>query len=337
MYTDIEMQLIDPMRGLPTESASLRSMRIETTQNPLIGEDIFIDDIEMMPTVTTASFKDTAKELLQQTKASFSAKDTALSVIGATPTILKELSHHIPGLGAVLSSSYFADDFRALVRTRRRMIFTKKLIDDYFENPWEKRILDFKTSITVNRILENTLLYALSQLERRYNKQANAIVGRALQVMGSSLTFAGLFTHGATVPLGVGVGAVGSIIKARFSIRSAYNNLQRRIAGNLSVNREEHAKYLYGLTLLHLQQTGKHDGNYIHSRKAAESIQTVQEIYRSYTPELAAEFRGSEEVAAQFVASIEGLDYIDADAPTRLQIDHFLEYGLWSIMLGIKS
>lgn len=329
IYTDVEMQLVNPLIGLPNEPAS-HPMHIKTTRTSFIGADVFIENVEMRPMLTTDSFRDTANALIEQNKASFSAKNTALSIAGATPSILKELSHHIPGLGAVLSSTYFADDIRSLNHIRKRMIFTKNFIDDYFEDPWKKHIVSFETSIAIGRVFENTILYALSQLERRYNKQANSIVGRAFQVMGSSLTFAGLFTHGATVPLGLGCGGVGSIIRARFAIRSAYNNIRRRIAGTLSVNREQHARHLYGLTLLHLLNTGKHDGNYVGSKEAGRSVQFAREVNPNHRTD-------EEEVAAEFVASIEGLEYIGAETPIQTQLDHFLEYGLWSIMLGIKS
>lgn len=327
VYVDLEMQLIDPARTPP--SASACSMHTETIPNSLIGEDIFVEDVEMLPTITSDGFRNTARTFVEQNRASFSSKDTLLAVLGGIPGALKEFSHHVPGLGAVLNSSYFADDIRFLLRLRDRMIFTKEIIEDYFEDAWTKHLVSFDTSVTINRVLENTLLYTVSQLERRYNKQANLIIGRAFQVMGSSLTFAGLFTKGATVPLGLVIGGLGTAVKARFAVRSAYNYIQRKRDGTLSVNREAHARHLYGLTLLHLLHSGKHDGNYVGSQEARKSVQFAQEVNPNH--------RDEEDVAAEFVSSVEGLNYIGSEAPTQTQIDHFLEYGLWSIMLGIKS
>ncbi|MBL4819193.1 MAG: hypothetical protein JKY15_08240, partial [Deltaproteobacteria bacterium] len=57
-------------------------------------------DQEMAPIVQESGALDKPKEMVDQVKSSFSARETALNVAGLIPEALKELGHQIPGIGA---------------------------------------------------------------------------------------------------------------------------------------------------------------------------------------------------------------------------------------------
>ena len=306
-YTEIEMDVV-PALDLP-------SIEDIHTNHFSANNEILLSGFEAAPTSKVDGFKDEIRIFADQLKAEFSPEETAVSTLGLLPSALKELGHQMPGVGALLTTGFLAEDIHHWKHLQKHIEHTRGLLQS--------------TSVISDDMLKNTLSYVMAQLERRSNKLLDSMGGKTLQATGSILIFTGLFTHGVTAIPGLALGIAGTVIKSRISIRSAFNNLRKRVNKELSINRENHARYLYGLTLLHLHRIGAHNGDYSHSKEAKRSIDFVQNI--------PGDNHDAAQIAAEFVCSLKGLEFFKTHALTTAEMDHFLEYGLWKIMLGIKS
>lgn len=275
-------------------------------------ERIIFAGSEIAPTVKVDTFKDGVRSFIHKRKAEFSTQEFTRSAIELLPQVLKELSHNIPGLGAVIGGAFLKKDIGRWRELQKDIFHVKTLIRN-----------------EVPPSMKETLCYVLSQLQRQSYKAEQMMLGKVFQVVGSLLTLGGLVTHGATVIPGVVVGAGGSLVKARISLRSAYNYLQRKWAGQLSVERTKHARFLYGLTLLHLEHLGYYDGNCQILTEADKAVEMARDA--------GGDQKYMANLAADFVSTIPSLAFLKKQPPSATEIEHFLEYGFWSIMKGIKS
>ncbi|MEI6804928.1 MAG: hypothetical protein WCK49_00285 [Myxococcaceae bacterium] len=320
-YIEIEMD----------EIPALDPPRVQDNDSPplLIDDEILLNSFEAAPVTRTNHFQEDAQVLAHQLKAGFSPTETAVSGLELLPSVLKELGHQVPGVGALFATGFLAEDIASFKHLQQHIKHTKKFLPKKLEPISFNDFASQNAERGHNALIQNTLAYVISQFERRSDKLMDSMGGKTLQATGSILIFTGLFTHGLTAIPGLALGAAGTVIKARVGIRSVLNNLKKRKGKELSVNRENHARYLYGLTLLHLHRLGAHNGNYSQSKEAKKSVEFVQNIPGD--PHYAAQ------MAAEFVCSLKGLEFFKKHALTQTEMEHFLEYGLWKIMLEIKS
>lgn len=261
------------------------------------------------------TFTDTAKTLTNQTRAGFSIRDTSLSIAGTLPTVLNELGHNVPGLGTLLAGSFLTDEFERLNSLAREIDRVKKA--------------HFELSRVRTSTLTDASLYVIHQLTRRHQKLRISIVGRTLQAVGSSLTLASLFTAGATAVPGLAIGLGGTAIRGTVSARSVFNYIRKSATKQLSVEREQHARLLYGLTLLHVERIYSYETNWSDHKEAKRCIEIIRSGFRANSYEL--------HIGHQLVSQLAGLEFLKNPWQHHGAIEHFLEYGLWSIMNAIKS
>ncbi|MEI6790852.1 MAG: hypothetical protein WCK42_06700 [Myxococcaceae bacterium] len=304
----------------------------DTEMMPLMGDmelssksfrepKIFIElsDLEACASIREETFKDSAMSFMHQTKAEFDTKETVISAAGLVPTILTELSRNIPGLGAVICSISLREDIAHLRGIQTHIQDVSEILKNDFDIQTSTKATEFTHQTTHEQILGNTFLFILAQLERRVNKTQQIMVGKTLQIAGSTLTALGLVTHGVTAVPGLIIGFAGTAIKLRITLRSASNFFKKKYNKELSINRELHARYLYGLTLKYLINHRSNLPNFSNSREAVKAIKLVESIPGEHTQ--------LEPIAADFVSSIAHLK----------DMDHFIEHGFWTILAGIKT
>ena len=311
---EIEMMPISPGEN----TASPETVR---SQDPTYTQLLMTSTFEPPPSIREDTFKDSAMRFIHRRKAAFSPQKTAIHTANLAPTILMELSHNIPGLGAVIGSAAMLDNLVGWRKFQKHSTQLKELLKIHL-NPKNKDT-DFKRFSHAHpghpEILANTFLFVLAQLDRKSKKAEQVMVGKALQILGSGLTILGLVTHGVTAIPGIMLGAGGTAIKLRITLRSASNFIQKKYKKELSMNRELHARYLYGLTLRHLVNSGSYTGDLSRSQEAITSMELIDNI--------PGDPRGAEAIAADFVGSLVDLK----------NIEYFVDNGFWDIMVGIKT
>lgn len=319
-FADTEMMPL--MRG--NEPLSKSSEEPKTIRS-LYGSTVVLNDLEACASIREDTFKDSAMSFVHQTEAEFDARDTVISTAGLVPTILTELSRNVPGLGAIIGSVSLREDLKhwRVIKTHIRDI--REILTDDFNLQTKTKVIQFthltdeNPEITHEQILKNTFLFTLAQLERRVDKTEQIMFGKTLQIAGSTLTALGLVTHGVTAVPGLIIGFTGTAIKLRITLRSASNFFKKKYNKELSLNRELHARYLYGLTLKYLVNHKRSLPNFSNSREAVKAIELVESIQGDHTQ--------VEPIAADFVSSIANLK----------DMNHFIEYGFWTILAGIKT
>lgn len=313
-FADIEMTPIDST-----------APQTPKTTYPFHNSTLVLGSSEKAPRLKEDTFKDNAMSFVHQTEAEFSTTDTALSAVSLAPVILTELSQNIPGLGAVLTGTSLVKD---IAQWHQLQITLKHihnlLIHNFLISPKNKALnfnsfTDLHPNSTHEQVLANTLLFVLTQLQRRSSKEEQVMLGKALQMTGSILTLAGLVTHGATAIPGIILGIGGTTIKLRITLRSLTNYISKKYHKELSFNRELHARYLYGLTLKHLVDTKAYLGDFSDFREARRAIELVENIPGDH--------KRTEQMAAGLVGT-----FVDLKDTA-----HFIQYGFWSIMAGIKT
>lgn len=302
----------------------------QAPQTKEVWVDSFDDGIsDSFASVRTDSFKDSFQDFVDESKAEFSAKETALSVAGVVPEILKELSHQIPGLSTIVTGSFLAED---LSIWRKLQVNIKLLEQDFLMTRKRELVafndfLDIHPDATHEQIIENTFLFTLAQLYRRSNKFEQGMLGKTFQLLGSIMSITALFTHGLTAIPSLIVGGFGTAIKVRVLARSIFNYVKKIL--NKRVNREAHARYLYGLTLLYLFHQGHHDGNCLGSKEALKSVLFVQNIPGDY--------RSVSKRAVEFLSHTPSLAFLKELPANESDMKHFMKYGFWTIMKEIKT
>lgn len=185
-------------------------------------------------------------------------KETAIEVGEKTKDIAQDhgatILHHIPGVGflaALFSKKKVTDEIKNT--TKQFGLFDRLRLQILAKQP--PRALDYQRGVnpleftgkTADLLLANTCEYAQLQLQKRLKKLQVKSLATDLQTIGGG-TAASIIG----APIGAGLSATGSIIKAGLSFKSVGNFFRKLFNRTLGVERGNHAKVLFGLALEHL-------------------------------------------------------------------------------------
>lgn len=146
--------------------------------------------------------------------------------------------HHIPGIGLLVA--YFA---------KRKVTSEIKETGEQLKTvnqAWVKSLNNGKSEVNIE--LANTLNYAQLQLQKRFKKLERTSFATDIQTIG-----AGVSTSMIAAPIGAGIAGIGTAIKSFFSFKSIGNFFRKLYNRTLGVERNQHARLLYGLALEYQQ------------------------------------------------------------------------------------
>src|SRR3989338_9677717 len=255
--TGIEMRSVDP------NSSSRRNENKSVQQKPFTGDSIVLGSFTNAPQIQVDTFERELKKAVLNSKLAAEPRDTTLSAAELTAEIIADLSHNIPGLGAAIAAAGFGRDIQRWIDAKGEIKSINQFLAEHLKEEIKieqnyKKLVNETKNLTHKKILSNTMVYILKQSRRRIDKAEQSIFGRSLQIVGSLLTILGLATSGATTIPGVVVGSGGTLIKLRVTLSSVATYFKKKWKKELHNNREDHARYLYGLVLERLLRLGYH-------------------------------------------------------------------------------
>ncbi|MEI6805381.1 MAG: hypothetical protein WCK49_02610 [Myxococcaceae bacterium] len=166
-------------------------------------------------------------------------KEGATEAVGKLKESGVSFLHHIPGLG--LLSAFFA---------KRKVVSELKETAEQFQmiNQTRMKILiKSNPSVTSLRLAE-TLSYAQIQLQKRFKKLQRSSFATDIQTIG-----AGVSTTVIGAPAGAAIAGVGTLVKGTQGLKSVITFFKKLYNRTLGVERNAHARLLYGLALEYLQ------------------------------------------------------------------------------------